>query len=150
MRRQRPAAYVDTSCLVAIALGERGAERLAGQLAAYERLLASNLLEAELRATLLCERATAAAEPVLSWIAWVLPDRPLDAELRRIAAGRYASGAGMWHLAHALYLAPDGRGLDFLTLDRRQQEAAAALGFAGVPAVSPARSSRGVRRSTAP
>ena len=150
MRRHRAAAYVDTSCLIAIALGERGAGRLAGQLAGYERLLASNLLEAELRSTLLREHVAAAAEPLLSWVAWVLPDRPLDAELRRIAATGYASPAGMWHLAHALYLAPDGRGLDFLTLDRRQQQTAAALGFAGSAAGSAGRPPREVRRSTAP
>jgi hypothetical protein len=150
MRRHRAAAYVDTSCLLAIALGERGAERLAAQLAGYDRLLASNLLEAELRSALRRERVTAAAEPVLSGIAWVLPDRPLDAELRRIAATGYASPAGMWHLAHALYLAPDGKGLDLLTVDRRQQEAAAALGFARSAAGSAGRPPREVRRATAP
>jgi hypothetical protein len=42
----------------------------------------------------------------------------------------------MWHVAHALYLAPEGKGLDFLTLDRRQQEAASALGFPRVAAPS--------------
>ena len=37
----------------------------------------------------------------------------------------------MWHLAHALFLAPDGKDLGFLTLDVRQREVAAALGFSG-------------------
>jgi uncharacterized protein with PIN domain len=42
------AAYVDTSCLVAIALAEPGWERTAATLDTFDRLVASNLLEAEL------------------------------------------------------------------------------------------------------
>ena len=38
----------------------------------------------------------------------------------------------MWHIAHALFLAPEGKELSFLTLDTRQREVAAALGFAGL------------------
>lgn len=132
MSRSLSVAYVDTSCLVAIALGERGGGPLARRLERYDRLLASNLLEAEFRSTLLREHVTDAAETPLAWIAWVLPDRPLSGELKRIAAAGYLRGADMWHLAHALYLAPDGTGMDFLTLDRRQQEVASALGFAGI------------------
>jgi hypothetical protein len=37
----------------------------------------------------------------------------------------------MWHLAHALFLAPDGTGLDFLILDRPQREVSTMLGFGG-------------------
>jgi predicted nucleic acid-binding protein len=129
MARSPAVAYVDTSYLVAIALGERGAGRLAKRLERYDRLLASNLLEAEFRSALVREQVSNPPDPFLSWVAWVLPDRPLSAELRRIAGAGYLKGADMWHLAHALYLAPDATGLDFLTLDRRQQEAAAALGF---------------------
>ena len=40
-------AYVDTSCLVAIAFDEPGGRRLARGLERYDRLFASNLLEAE-------------------------------------------------------------------------------------------------------
>jgi uncharacterized protein with PIN domain len=42
-------AYVDTSCLVAVVFDEPGAQELAIQLEGYDRLVASNLLEAELR-----------------------------------------------------------------------------------------------------
>ncbi len=42
-------AYVDTSCLVAIAFDEPGADKVAARLRRFERLFASNLLEAELR-----------------------------------------------------------------------------------------------------
>lgn len=129
MPRRSAIAYLDTSYLVAAAFGERAARRLAGRLNRYDRLLASNLLEAEFRSTLVRERVAGDADLWLSAIAWVHPDRPLTAELRRIAAAGALAGSGMWHLAHALYLAPDGKELDFLTLDRRQQEIASALGF---------------------
>lgn len=132
MPRPPAIAYLDTSYLVAVALGERGAGRLAGRLERYDRLLASNLLEAELRATLIRERMAGGVDSLLSAIAWMHPDRPLSAELRRVAAAGPLTGTAMWHLAHALYLAPDGKGLDFLTLDRRQQEVASVLGFAKV------------------
>ena len=45
-------AYVDTSCLVAIAFAEAGATKVAGRLERMDRLFASNLLEAELRSAL--------------------------------------------------------------------------------------------------
>jgi hypothetical protein len=40
----------------------------------------------------------------------------------------YPKGADIWHVANALFVAPDGRDLTFLTLDPRQQEVATALG----------------------
>ena len=40
-------------------------------------------------------------------------------------------GADAWHLACALYLSPEPRELEFLTLDGRQAAVAVALGFAG-------------------
>ncbi|HKX19893.1 MAG TPA: PIN domain-containing protein [bacterium] len=132
MPRRPSIAYLDISCLIAAALGEPGGGRLVGRLERYDRLLASNVLEAEFRATLVRERVTGAADSWLSAITWVHPDRPLTAELRRIAAAGPLAGTAMWHLAHALYLAPDGKGLDFLTLDRRQREIASALGLVTV------------------
>lgn len=51
-------AYVDTSCLVAVAFDEPGAQELALQLEGYDRLVASNLLEAELRSALTRENVT--------------------------------------------------------------------------------------------
>lgn len=38
-------AYVETSCLVTIAFGERGAKRLGRRLRDFDELLSSNLLE---------------------------------------------------------------------------------------------------------
>lgn len=122
------AAYVDTSCLVAIALGEPGADRIAGRLRVCDRLLASNLLEAELIAVL--RREDVRMDDVLtSWITWIYPNRPLTTEYRKILAHGYLRGADLWHLACALVLTPDPTQIGFLTLDQRQNEVAAALGF---------------------
>jgi predicted nucleic acid-binding protein len=121
-------AYVDTSCLVALAFGEPGSRSLAARLEGYDELLSSNLLEAELLAAL--AREGVAAEPeLLSGIGWVLPDRSLGPELRRVLAAGRARGADAWHLAAALYLSDDPLELPFVTLDRRQGELAGALGF---------------------
>ena len=122
-------AYVDASCLVAIAFDEPGAARLAGRLRRFDRLFSSNLLEAELRSALVREGVDGRAEDLLLWITWVYPNRPLTAEFARITAAGYRKGADLWHLANALFLAPDGKDLDFLTLDSRQKEVAARLGF---------------------
>ena len=123
-------AYVDSSCLVAIAFDEVGAGRLAARLRRFDRLFSSNLLEAELRSALVREGVDDQADGLLSWITWVYPNRPLTAEFARITAAGYLKGADLWHLANALFLAPDRKELTFLTLDRRQKEVARNLGFA--------------------
>jgi len=80
---------------------------------------------------MLREKAGDRVGEILSWVTWVYPNRPLTQEFERIAAAGFLKGVDMWHLAHALFLAPDGRGLDFLTLDQRQREVSAMLGFGG-------------------
>jgi len=122
------AAYVDTSCLVAIAFGESEATEVASRLREHDVLLSSNLLEAELRATLVREAAEV-DEALFSWIKWVLPDRPLSVEIIRVLRAGYLCGADLWHLATAMYVTPEPRDLTFLTLDRRQEEVAEELGF---------------------
>ena len=126
-------AYVDTSCLVAITFDEPGATRLAARLQRFDRLFASNLLEAELRSALTREGVREGVDDreisMLSWLTWIYPDRPLTAELTRITALGYLKGADLWHLANALFLAPDGKRLAFLTLDKRQRDVGAKLGF---------------------
>ena len=122
------AAYVDTSCLVAIAFGESEATEVASRLPEHDVLLSSNLLEAELRATLVREAAEV-DEALFSWIKWVLPDRPLSVEIIRVLRAGYLRGADLWHLATAMYVTPEPRALTFLTLDRRQEEVAEELGF---------------------
>ena len=122
-------AYVDTSCLVAIAFGEAGATKMAGRLERMDRLFASNLLEAELRSALAREGLSVDPVELLSGITWVYPNRPLSGEFGRIAVEGYVKGADLWHLACALFLAPEAKDLAFLTLDRRQEAVARKLGF---------------------
>ena len=121
------AAYVDTSCLVAVAFDEPGGRAVADAMGAARVLLSANLLEAELKAALAREGAPTAND-LLARLTWILPDRALGAEIDRALAAGYTRGADLWHLAVALYLAPDPSELPFLTLDSRQAAAAAALG----------------------
>jgi hypothetical protein len=123
------AAFVDSSCLVAIALGERSARKISARLEACDVLLASGLLEAELRCALAKEGIDADPRELLEPLSWVLPDRPLSAEIERVLAGGTLRGADVWHLACALYVEPSPSELVFLTLDRAQGDAAARLGF---------------------
>lgn len=125
--------FVDTSVLVALALGEAGHKGLARRLESAEDLFASPLLEAEYRAALVHEgltreEATDAAE-LLAGFRWVMPNRPLSRELDRVFSAGYARGADAWHLATALFVVEDPADLPFYTLDQRQRELAAALGF---------------------
>ena len=121
-------AYVDTSFLVAIAFGERGAKSSARRLDGFDELLSSNLLEAELRSAFRREEVPF-EQDLLSWITWVLPDRPLGREMARVLEAGYVRGADLWHLAAALYLVEDPGELSFLTLDDRQGKVAGTLGF---------------------
>jgi predicted nucleic acid-binding protein len=120
-------AYVDTSVIVAITLGEIGADAILEKVRPFE-LVAAPLLEAEWRSA--CRRNETAPDPaLLREILWVHTERPLSEELERVFAAGYVRGADAWHLATALYLAPDPSELTFLTLDDRQRGVAEALGF---------------------
>ncbi len=122
------AAFIDTSCLVAVAFGEAGAKQVVKELERFDRILASNLLEAELMAAFLREGVE--FDPAfLHGVDWVLPDRPLTGEIERILALGYLRGADLWHLACALFCAEEPSSLTFLSLDARQRAAAKRLGF---------------------
>ncbi len=123
-------AYVDTSCLVAIAFSERGGSALARRLEGFDQLVSSNLLEAELRASFAREKVPTDAE-VLTCISWILPDRPLSREITNVLSVGHVRGADLWHLACALFLAESPRELPFITLDDRQERIARQLGFPG-------------------
>ncbi len=120
--------YVDTSCLVALALAEPAAARVQRRLSGFDELHASNLLEAELNSVMQRERS-ASTPALFKGISWVNPDRPLHAEIARVLEAGYVRGADCWHLASALYLARDPETLIFLTLDMRQLAVARKLGF---------------------
>jgi predicted nucleic acid-binding protein len=121
-------AYVDTSCLVAIAFKERGAASVLRRMDPYDALLASNLVEAELLAACAREKVEG-ADHLLAWLGWVIPDRPLSPEIKAVLAVRPLRGADLWHLATALYAIETPGEMTFLTLDARQKEVAGALGF---------------------
>ncbi len=122
------AAYVDTSVLAAIAFDEQDAVALARQMAGFDRLLSSDLLEAELRAAFARE-GVEFQKRMVGGIEWILPQRSLAAEFTAVLEIGYLRGADLWHVATALYVAPDPGELLFLTLDDRQCAVAAALGF---------------------
>ncbi len=81
-------AYVDSSMIVAIALNEVGSNNHARRLEGFSQLLSSNLLEAELRATLARERRQFEAR-FISGIEWVFPGEiafvTLDSRQRTVA-----------------------------------------------------------------
>lgn len=121
-------AYVDTSAIVALAFDEDGAAALADDLVCFSRLVSSNLLEAELRAT--CQReGRPVPDHLLARIGWILNDRPLTREMETALAAGSLRGADLWHIATALYAAPEPGTISFVTRDRRQAKVAAALGF---------------------
>jgi uncharacterized protein with PIN domain len=118
--------FVDTSCLVAITFGEAGAKATQRRLATFDVLLASSFLEAELISA--CTREGVRL-PALSSLSWVTPTRRLSAELSRVLETGYVRGADAWHLATALYVAPNPSELCFLSLDIAQTKVAKSLGF---------------------
>ncbi len=121
-------AFVDTSLMVALVLGESDAIAIENQLNSFTRVSASNLLEAELRSV--CHRERQGFDDgLLKHVRWIEPDRALTAEITRVLAAGYVRGADCWHLAAALFVAPDPTGFSFLTRDVRQREVARALGF---------------------
>ena len=122
-------AYLDSSCLVALVLGEPSARRVGGMLRPFARLVSSNLLEAEVRSALGRERVVPAAD-TFAGVGWVLPERALAQEFERVAALGTLRGADLWHVACALYLDPTAAELAFVTLDAAQRKVAAAVGFA--------------------
>lgn len=122
-------AYVDSSCIVAIAFGEPEATAIRRRLRRFDRVLSSALLEAEVSCAQRREGRPLDDSP---WAAvhLVSPDRPLGAEVARVLAAGYLRGADCWHVTTALYLAPDPAELTFVTLDTAQRAVAATLGFA--------------------
>lgn len=124
-------AFVDTSLLAAIALVERTAHAARRKLAAFDVLMASPLLEAEMLSLLRREGSQAEGRvgPWLAGLEWVSPSRPLSPEIGAVLDAGYLRGADCWHLACALYFSPDPAEISFLTLDERQRAVAKTLGF---------------------
>ena len=109
-------------------LAQMEAAAIARRLARYDRVLSSPLLEAELFSALRREERDVTTE-WSSAIEYVIVDRPLTGELTRVLHAGYVRGADCWHLATALFVAPDPSQLAFITLDETQRKVAKALGF---------------------
>ncbi|CAN5717905.1 hypothetical protein BH23GEM9_BH23GEM9_12180 [soil metagenome] len=125
-------AFVDTSALVAVALGEQHQAELSRVMNDVPDLFASPLMEAEFR-SVLAREAVEDGLRLLRVFRWVLPDRTLSEELDRVFAAGYQRGADAWHLATALFLAERPADLPLVSLDERQRGVAAKLGFPLIP-----------------
>ena len=121
-------AYVDTSAILSVAFNERGWEEVSLRLGGFSYLASSNLLEAEVRSAF--ARSQWSFDPIaIANVEWVSANRPLGLEFERVLEIGYLRGADLWHVATALYIFGNSSDVTFLTLDRRQREVAAALGF---------------------
>jgi len=125
-------AYVDSSCIVSIALGEQLYRELMLRLSHFDRLFSSNLLEAELRSALAREGEIGKIKNLLAWMTWIYPTRRLTEELDSILEIGRLKGSDLWHLACALFLRRKMGPVSFLTLDGNQGAIARALGFPGL------------------
>ena len=123
-------AYVDASAILAPVFREEDWEITARQIAGFQMVVSSNLLEAEIRAA--CAREGLSFDSSsISGIGWVHPNRSLGPEMARaLSAGGYSKAGDLWHIAVALYLDARVVGkLAFITRDERQGKVAANLGF---------------------
>jgi predicted nucleic acid-binding protein len=122
------AAFVDSSVIVALALGESAASEVRTRLRQFDRVFASRLLEAELASA--CRREDIPFDArFLDAIEWVGMSHSLRTEIARVLEHGYVRGADCQHLATALYLSPAPSSLTYVTLDMRQQDVARLLGF---------------------
>jgi predicted nucleic acid-binding protein len=126
------AAYLDTSFFVAVVLGEPGSARLQRILAAYDRVLTSDLLVAEALGAAVREGVDVdLLRPALTAVTLVLPSRSLETEMRQALDLGRLRGADLWHVACALFVAGAARHeLAFLSRDTAQRAVARRLGFA--------------------
>lgn len=99
-------AYIDSSCLVAISLGEPGSQALLVRISRFDRLYSSNFLEMELRSALAREGSYGRVRHFLVWMSWVFPRRRLTKEVDQILNVGWLKGSDLWHLACALFLRP--------------------------------------------
>ncbi len=121
-------AYLDSSCVVAAAFGEPGARPMIARRRGFARVVSSTLLEAEVFSALRREQREI-TDAFHAELALIAPDRALSEEIARVLEAGYVRGADCWHLATALYVAPEPSDLTFLTLDLAQRKVAKALGF---------------------
>ena len=122
-------AYIDTSLLIAIETCQLNSDVYEEELGKFERIVSSNLLEAEYRSV--CRRERRAPSTLrLNKIDWIIPDRPLTHEFNSVLAAGYLRGADLWHVATAIFAVKISKiEMSFLTLDNRQRYVANTVGF---------------------
>ena len=125
-------AYVDSSCLVSIALGEPFHRELIAFLSRFDRLYSSTLLEAELRSAVAREGKPETVKNVVAWLNWVYPRRRLNPQFDQVLKVGTPRGSDLWHLACALVVRARAPETFFITLDRQQGDIARSLGFRGL------------------
>ena len=121
-------AYIDTSAILAIEFGEADAPYAKERIDHASTLIASNLMEAEVRSAM--RRLGTGLDPkLISDVDWVYPNRPLTPEFDVVLRAGYLRGADLWHVAVALFASPDPSQISFITLDMRQRNVARDIGF---------------------
>ncbi len=121
-------AYIDSSAILAVAFGEDGHLDVLRRIGEFSDLIASNLVEAEILSALARERRPF-DHSLIANLTWIHTDRPLTPEFQLVLGTGYLRGADLWHVAVALYAAPDPSQASFITLDVRQREVAREIGF---------------------
>ena len=124
------AAYVDTTAVSPISLGEEPAgTAVQRRLGAFSYLLSANFMEVELRHAFALE-GREFDDALLSNINWIYPNRRLDAEIMAVLEHANLAPIRMWHLATAIFFrATLQSDLAFITLDEEQETVAGELGF---------------------
>ncbi len=121
-------AYLDASCLAAIALQEPSVPQLRRRLMTFDEIVAHPLVEAEVMSA--CAReAVPVPDLELQSVTWLPSAGSVRPFVMRVLRAGYLRGADAFHLAVALGLDADPGKLTFLTLDTKQRAVAKALGF---------------------
>ena len=121
-------AYIDTSAILAIEFGEADAPYAKERIDHASTLIASNLMEAEVRSAM--RRLGTGLDPKLisTWTGSIQIDHSRP-EFDVILRAGYLRGADLWHVAVALFASPDPSQISFITLDMRQRNVARDIGF---------------------
>ena len=111
-----------------MALRQDGHQNVLNRINEVSDLIASNLVEAEIRSALARERQPF-DHSLTANLTWIHPNRPLTDEFELVRSAGYLRGADLWHVAVALFASPDPSQISFITLDTRQSEVARKIGF---------------------
>jgi len=125
-------AYLDSSFLLGILFQEASWQKLQKKLEAFDYVVSTRLMEAEVRSALKREDLEQADfDGLVTGLDWIQPNDELGEPLKQIFDHGYLRGADAYHLAAALWLVGDlAKDCTFLSLDQQQSVIAKKLGFA--------------------